>query len=247
MFICVYVSQLHVFTHFFIYFEDYLNFHSSTFIIHFVLQSMTNCLQYRPREAPAWHYNKNNVCGSGPQGFFSVSLTVKVTFLIIMPLWFLQHVPQQSEAQTSGCCSTINCLPEQPTFILCKHSCWDIHNSSFLLWQLWHLQNSHNSAACLLHSWGFAVRIKPHLPSEVMHCCNKKCGLRSHDMDFSQTWYINLRTLNLIGQKNNKKKLWRYHQMTRGFIFDLEWVLLQTQNFKNIIKRDAVNLIRQQI
>lgn len=40
------------------------------------LAFLTNCLHYRPHEAPAWYllpriYNKNNVCGSGPRGTFS--------------------------------------------------------------------------------------------------------------------------------------------------------------------------------
>lgn len=38
-----------------------------------ILQRMIYNLQYRPHEDPSWHllprnYNKNNVCGSGPQG-----------------------------------------------------------------------------------------------------------------------------------------------------------------------------------
>lgn len=104
-----------------------------------ILQRMIYNLQYRPHEDPSWHllprnYNKNNVCGSGPQGPspppLSLSFTQKVTSLIVMTFWFLQMYSNKHLAASST-----NCLPcrHQTTLWLCKHSCWDIQKSSSLV------------------------------------------------------------------------------------------------------------------
>lgn len=161
-----------------------------------ILQRMIYNLQYRPHEDPSWHllpriYNKNNVCGSGPQGPSQPPLSLYHSHKKSLPsLWWLSDF--------------FRCTPTNIWLQAVRTACHAAIRPHF---------DSVSTPAEIFrnlpHSWPQTKHITQ-LRVKMKQCwdwfldlLSEMCRVESHDLVLSQRWVTNLVTWYLI-QQNRK-------------------------------------------